>query len=64
MKNKVFISYKNTIDGQTTVDANMAHELYRALTDAGIPCFFAGKTLQEIGSDKYKDQIDSELDQC
>ena len=64
MQNKVFISYKNTIDGSHTVDSKMAHELYLALTNAGIPCFFAGKTLQELGSDKYKEQIDSELDHC
>lgn len=64
MANKVFISYKNTINGVKTHDSEMAKELYTALEKQGIPCFFAEKTLEEQGSDKYKERIDLELDQC
>ena len=64
MQNKVFISYKNSDKGLPTVDSIMAYELYSALSKAGIPCFCAGKTLQEVGADKYKEQIDLELDSC
>lgn len=64
MQNKVFISYKNTIDGIKTEDARMAKELYSALSNAGIPCFFSEKTLEEFGEDKFKERIDYELDRC
>ena len=64
MSNKVFISYKNTKDGMQTPDSQMALELYEALTSAGIDTFFAGKTLLEAGTDRYKDHIDRELDNC
>lgn len=64
MNNSVFISYKNTKDGKQTPDSQMALELYEALTSAGINTFFAGKTLLEAGTDRYKEHIDKELDDC
>lgn len=64
MKNKIFISYKNSVDGEPTPDSKMAAELYDALENAGIPSFFAGKSLQKVGSALFKEKIDKELDQC
>lgn len=64
MKNKVFISYKNTINGVPTKDSKMAEELHGELVRSGINTFFADKTLLEFGTDQYKDQIDAELDEC
>ena len=64
MKNKVFISYKNTINGVPTPDSKMAEELHGKLVRSGINTFFADKSLLEFGTDQYKDQIDAELDEC
>ena len=40
MDNLVFISYKNTKDGEHTKDALMAKELHDSLKENGIPSFF------------------------
>lgn len=64
MKNKVFISYKNSINGIPTKDSKMAEELHGELVRNGINTFFADKTLLESGTDRYKEQIDAELDDC
>lgn len=64
MKNKVFISYKSSINGIPTMDSKMAEELYEELMNVGINTFFAGKTLLKYGTDEYKEHIDNELDNC
>lgn len=63
-KYDVFISYKNTVDGVPTEDSVMARELYEALDEAGIRTFFAGKSLVELGTSRYKRKIDDALDEC
>ena len=64
MPSQVFISYKNTDNGVLTRDAEMARELYDALTAVGVSCFFATESLRELGQDDYAKAIDSELDSC
>ena len=64
MENQVFLSYKNTKDGIKTRDADMAQALYDALTREGISAFYASQTLMDLGTDKYKEKIDEELDKC
>lgn len=64
MNRKIFISYKNSVEGKITVDSQMALSLHDALAKVGISSFCAGKTLQQLGADKYKEIIDTELDQC
>lgn len=63
MPNKVFISYKNTENGEITRDAAMAKELYDALTESGIECFFATDSLRERGTSEYRTAIDNALDE-
>jgi len=64
MENQVFLSYKNTKDGIKTYDSDMAQALYDALTREGISTFYASQTLMDLGTDKYKEKIDEELDKC
>lgn len=61
---KVFISYKNTVNGTPTVDSEMAKELYVHLKDAGIFTFFSSASLSILGADRYKEIIDEALDEC
>ena len=63
-KYEVFISYKNTNKGVQTVDSVMAKELYEVLLKEGIRTFFSGQSLEVLGADRYKEMIDSVLDDC
>lgn len=60
---EVFISYKCSDDhGYKTPDYAMAQELYTALTNIGYTTFFSSDTLEQIGSSRYKADIDAALD--
>ena len=60
---RVFISYKNTVNGISTMDSQMAKALYMHLKNAGITTFFAGISLATLGADRYKEMIDEILDE-
>ena len=63
MNYEIFISYKCTDDrGEKTPDFAMAHELYTTLTNYGYNVFFSSNTLEQIGSSRYKADIDAALD--
>ncbi len=60
---EVFISYKYTDDkGNKTLDFSIAQELYTTLTNYGYNVFFSSNTLEQIGSSRYKADIDAALD--
>lgn len=60
---KVFISYKNTVNGIPTADSEMAKDLYIHLKNAGIFTFFSSTSLAVLGADRYKEIIDEALDE-
>lgn len=61
--NEVFISYKQTdSDGQLTEDRRIAAELYESLTKQGCSVFYSNESLKEMGSFRYKADIDNALD--
>ncbi len=63
MKYEIFISYKYTDEsGAVTKDSEIAKNLYDTLTDAGYSVFFSSNTLEQIGSLRYKADIDAALD--
>ena len=63
MSYQVFISFKNTDNGQKTVDCEIAEKLYAHLTQNGISVFFSNVSLMEFGEAAYKDAIDDALDE-
>lgn len=63
MNYEIFISYKHTDDqGNKTPDFAMARELYDTLNNMGYTVFFSSNTLEQLGSSRYKADIDSALD--
>ena len=59
----VFISYKQSNEtGELTKDYEMAKQLYDALASRGYRVFFSAKSLEQIGSSRYKADIDEALD--
>lgn len=63
MNYEVFISYKCSDEqGNKTPDFAIAQELYIALTNMGYNTFFSSNTLEQIGSSRYKSDIDAALD--
>ena len=59
----IFISYKHTDEcGNLTEDYNLAKQLYEKLTNIGYKVFYSDNTLTEIGSSRYKKDIDEALD--
>ena len=42
----------------------MAREVYDALDEAGIKTFFAGQSLAELGTSRFRRKIDDALDEC
>lgn len=63
MSYEVFISYKCSDDqGNRTPDFAVAQELYQALTNMGYQVFFSSNTLEQLGSSRYKADIDAALD--
>ena len=62
MKYEVFISYKHSDEqGNLTPDYAIAKELYDALHNLGYQVFFSSNTLEQIGSSRYKADIDAIL---
>lgn len=62
--NNVFISFKNSDDGNPTPDALLAKQLYTELVTQGISTFFSNITLMEFGEAAYKDAIEKALDEA
>lgn len=63
MNYEVFISYKCSDEqGNRTPDFAIAQELYVTLTNMGYNTFFSSNTLEQLGSSRYKADIDSALD--
>ena len=62
-KNTVFISYKNSDDGNMTEDAKIADSLYDSLCKLGVKTFYSNVTLIETGSSLYKEAIEQALDE-
>lgn len=59
---QVFLSFKNTDNGQKTNDCQVAEKLYAYLLGKGINVFFSNVSLLEFGESAYKDAIDDALD--
>lgn len=60
---EVFISYKCTDNkGNKTPDFLIAQELYTTLKNDGYSVFFSSNTLEQLGSSRYKADIDAALD--
>ena len=60
---EVFISYKcSDENGNKTPDFAMAEELYNTLTNMGYNTFFSSNTLEQLGSSRFKADIDAALD--
>lgn len=63
MKCEIFISYKHSSEeGALTPDYAIAKELYDSLNDLGYQVFFSSSSLEQIGSSRYKADIDVALD--
>ena len=59
----VFISYKQSNEtGELTEDYEMARQLFEALVSRGYHVFFSAESLEQIGSSRYKADIDEALD--
>ena len=63
MSYQVFISFKNTEEGEHTHDKAIAEELYRYLSENGIKTFYSNVTLLDFGESAYKEVIDDALDE-
>lgn len=60
---EVFISFKFSDEqGNRTPDSEIAQELYYALTQLGYRTFLSTNTLEQLGSSRYKADIDAALD--
>ncbi len=59
---QVFLSFKNTDNGEKTVDSQVAEKLYAYLLGKGVNVFFSNVSLLEFGEAAYKDAIDDALD--
>lgn len=63
MNYDIFISYKlSDENGNKTRDFYIAQKLYNRLVELGYSVFFSSQTLEEIGSSRYKSDIDNALD--
>lgn len=61
----IFISYKHTAEGGIlTEDYVVAKKLYEDLTNRKYNVFFSDNSLKEIGSSKFKADIDKALDEA
>jgi hypothetical protein len=62
-KPDIFISFKKTDnDGKNTPDVTLAENLARILRSQGANVFFSEDSLEQIGSSRYKADIDDALD--
>ena len=63
MSYDIFISYKCSDEqGNKTPDFAIAEQLYLALIKVGYKAFFSSNTLEQLGSSRYKADIDEALD--
>lgn len=63
--NEIFISFKCRDENKNfTKDYEIAKDLYAQLTQKGYSVFFSTKSLEIIGSSRYKADIDAALDQA
>ena len=63
MKYDIFLSYKHSNEfGNKTEDYAIAKDLHKKLKSIGYEVFFSENTLEEIGSSRYKTDIDEALD--
>ena len=63
MASEIFISYKHTdSEGNKTPDHAMAEELSTSLRELGYDVFFSSDTLEQMGSSRFKADIDAALD--
>ena len=63
MASEIFISYKHTdSEGNKTPDHAMAEELATSLRELGYDVFFSSDTLEQMGSSRFKADIDAALD--
>ena len=53
----IFISYKDTMDGQRTQTSLLAQDLYETLTNAGYRVFYSRISLENILGEKYEPYI-------
>ena len=59
----IFISFKCSDEyGRKTPDFRIANELYHVLCDMGYAVFYSHDTLEQLGSSRYKNDIDDALD--
>lgn len=63
MDYQVFISFKNSDNGEFTQDKKICEELYRYLTEKGIKTFYSNVSLLDFGESAYKEVIDDALDE-
>ncbi len=63
MSYQVFLSFKNSADGESTADSKIAEALYKYLVSQGVNVFFSNISLLEFGESAYKDAIDDALDE-
>ena len=63
MDYQVFISFKNSDNGEFTQDKKFCEELYRYLTEKGIKTFYSNVSLLDFGESAYKEVIDDALDE-
>ena len=61
---KVFISFKNSVNGVVTEDARIARDLYDRLTDMHIDCFYSNVTLGKLGIDNYMRSIEKAINEA
>ena len=60
---QVFISFKNTINGNPTKDSILAKKLYDFLKSNNIDVFMSNSSLAEIGHSEFKHSIDAALEE-
>lgn len=60
----IFISFKNTFNGEKTVDAEIAQKIYDQLTNMKYNVFMMNDTLQKSGAANYKRKIDEALSEA
>lgn len=63
MNYQVFLSFKNSSNGESTIDSEIGEKLYKYLVSHGIQVFFSNISLLDFGESAYKDAIDDALDE-
>lgn len=63
MSYQVFISFKNTDNGEFTKDKKVCEDLYKYLSEKGLKVFYSNVTLLDFGESAYKEVIDDALDE-